>query len=437
MSGRRSRIGRALSYDEHALGALITSRSARENMLPPRIPQPRKALSDVLPPLILGTATFNHQYHDDPTHMPYTEIVRRALVHNITGFDTSPYYGPSEILLGDALRQLSPTPPRENYFLITKAGRITGNEFDYSPSWIRYSVCRSLERLNTPYLDLVYMHDVEFVSPAEVLGAVSALRRLRDQGLIRYVGISGYPVDVLASLSELVLRETGEPLDAVLSYGHFCVQNSLLGRPQLLGRFQAAGVDCVLNASMLGMGLLTSRGVDDLPMAAWHPAPPALRQACHELSAIAAENGEHLEEVAIRWALQNWLSAGAAFGTKAHTCKTDAESGTRNTALPARLGVSVMGVSAVDQLEETCRLWKSIIDPTGSEDAVDSKGKQTTSQIVEQRMWPHLRHWRDYAWESGGPSFTNTRLTMGQVPQDAISERWGLMLAPSIGGAKI
>ncbi|KAK3179295.1 hypothetical protein K4F52_009266 [Lecanicillium sp. MT-2017a] len=401
------------------------------------MPQPRKALSDVLPPLILGTATFNHQYHEDPTHMPYAEIVQRALGHNITAFDTSPYYGPSEILLGDALRQLSPPPPREGYFLITKAGRIASDEFDYSPSWIRYSVCRSLERLNTTYLDLVYMHDVEFVSPAEVLGAVLALRRLRDQGLIRYVGISGYPVDVLASLSELVLRETGEALDAVLSYGHFCVQNSQLGRPRLLARFQAAGVDCVLNASMLGMGLLTSRGVDDLPMAAWHPAPPALRQACHELSAIAAENGEHLEEVAIRWSLQNWLHVGAAFGTKAPICASEAEGGARKTGVAPRLGVSVMGVSAVDQLEETCQLWKSIINPTKPEDFTGSKRKQTTSEIVEQRMWPHLQQWRDYAWQSGGPSFTNARVTMGQVPQDAVSQRWGLIIMPSIGGAKI
>lgn len=393
----------------------------------------RRPLSDVLPPLILGTATFNHQYHPDPTQMPYTEIVRRALSHNITGFDTSPYYGPSEILLGDALRRLTPPPTREGYFLITKAGRIASDEFDYSPPWIRYSVCRSLERLNTPYLDLVYMHDVEFVTPAEVLGAISELRRLRDQGLVRYVGISGYPVDVLASLSEMVLRETGEPLDAVLSYGHFCVQNSQLGRPSLLQQFQAAGVDCLLNASMLGMGLLTSNGVDDLPMAAWHPAPPALRQACHELSAIAAQSGEHIEKVAIRWSLENWLYVGAAFGTRAHSRAAEAAGVT----LPRRLGVSVMGVSAVEQLEETCQLWSAIINPSTAEDAVGLKRRSATSDLVERRMWPHLGGWKDYTWESGGATFTNVRRAMGQVPDDAIAKRWGLASYHSVGGAKI
>ncbi|KAJ2983317.1 hypothetical protein NQ176_g793 [Zarea fungicola] len=88
-------------------------------------------LSVVLPPLILGTATFNHQYHPDPAQMPYAEIVRRAIQHNIAAFDTSPYYGPSEVLLGDALRRIEPAPPRDSYFLITKAGRIAGDEFDY------------------------------------------------------------------------------------------------------------------------------------------------------------------------------------------------------------------------------------------------------------------------------------------------------------------
>ncbi|KAI5459636.1 Aldo/keto reductase family-domain-containing protein [Mariannaea sp. PMI_226] len=381
----------------------------------------RKPLSEVLPPLILGTATFNHQYHPDPTHMPYTDIVGRALDHNILGFDTSPYYGPSEILLGDALRKLTPPPPREGYFLITKAGRIAGDQFDYSPSWIRYSVCRSLERLGTPYLDLVYTHDVEFVSPQEVLAAVTELRNLRDQGLIRYVGISGYPVDTLASLAEMILRETGEPLDAVLSYNHFCVQNSKLGEQGLLNRFQEAGVECVLNASMLGMGLLTTRGIDNSPMALWHPAPSELRQSCHHLATIAQEEGETLEEVSIRWALENWARIGSPFGTK-NVPHSDQGVGT----LGARMGVSVMGVSSVAELEETWSLWSSVAGLAG-EPEQQAAQKAKIARIVKEKMWPSLGQWKDYAWESGGPSFVNARTTMGAVPRDEVSERWGLV----------
>lgn len=371
---------------------------------------PSTPLSDVLPPLILGTATFNVQYHPDPSRMPYSEIVRRALAHNITAFDTSPYYGPSELLLGEALRQLTPAPSRDSYFLITKCGRVQSAEFDYSPAWIRYSVCRSLERLNTPYLDLVYAHDVEFVSPAEVLAAVRELRALRDRGLLRYVGISGYPVHTLASLAEMILRETGEPIDAILSYGNYCVQNTRLGREDMLARFAASRVDCLLNASMLGMGILKSRGgVDSTPMGAWHPAPTELRKACADLSEMTRT--EHLEGVSIRWALQSWADQGAAFGTKS------------GQADGRKVGVSVMGVSAVEELEETWRLWQSV----ASSDENISK-RDETKQLVEQKMWKSLGEWKDYTWESGGPLFVNERgANTGIIPDDEISRKWGLI----------
>jgi D-arabinose 1-dehydrogenase len=63
----------------------------------------RTPLSSILPPLVFGTATFNHQYNSDPFALDTTGLVTSALTHGIRAFDTSPYYGPSEQLLGDAL----------------------------------------------------------------------------------------------------------------------------------------------------------------------------------------------------------------------------------------------------------------------------------------------------------------------------------------------
>lgn len=325
--------------------------------------------------------------------MPYASIVRRALlVHNITAFDTSPYYGPSEFLLGDALQGLE--VDRSSYLLITKAGRVKADVFDYSPAGIRASVRRSLVRLGTPYLDLVYAHDVEFVSPEEVLAAVTELRRLRDEeGLLRYVGISGYPVGVLASLAEMIFRETGEPIDAVMSYNHFCVQNTKLGSPHLLKRFHEAGVECLLNASMLGMGLLTTRGVDAGPMASWHPAPKELRRVCTGLQTIAHDAGERLEEVAIRWSLDHWARLGSSFGSTAISSKGD-----RGISGPARMGISVMGVSTVAELDETYRVWRSVITES---DEGEMRRRRKIAGLVAEGMWPMLGLWKDYAWGSG------------------------------------
>ncbi|KAK2589441.1 hypothetical protein QQS21_012883, partial [Conoideocrella luteorostrata] len=397
----------------------------------------QKPLSQVLPPLILGTATFNYQYNSDPSQIPCTDIVRRALEHGIVAFDTSPYYGPSEVLLGNALRTLTPPPTRDGYFLITKAGRIANNEFDYSPAWIRYSVCRSLERLNTPYLDLVYAHDVEFVSPAEVLEAVKEMRRMRDQGLIRYVGISGYPIEVLISLAEMVLEQTGEPLDAVMSYSHFCIQNSQLGREDILERLRRAGVECVLNASMLGMGLITTRGADNGPMGSWHPAPPRLREACHDLAEIARRSGDHLENIAIRWALENWARVGAPFGSVAHPQGLLSNARVGETGLPNRIGVSVMGVSTVEELEETWALWKSVLGLASRSDDNEARTRDRIERIVTEQMWPQLGAWKDYAWESGGERFTNLRQVKGVIPVDAIAQRWGLIPKQFLDNAKI
>ncbi|KAI8310522.1 D-arabinose 1-dehydrogenase [Colletotrichum sp. SAR11_59] len=366
-----------------------------------------RPLSAVLPPLILGTATFNYQYVSDPSQMPSIEIVSRALSLGITAFDTSPYYGPSESILGAALRTLS--PPRESYFLVTKAGRIAPAEFDYSPSWIRASVLRSLERLNTSYLDLVYTHDAEFVSPDEVVAAVRELRRLRDEGLVRYVGICGYPVPVLCELAEKILRETGEPVDAVQSFSHFCVQNNTLGSDAILARFKDAGVNVVTNASMLSMGLLTTRGVDDGPMASWHPAPGPLRKLCKSLVAFAEGAGEKMEDVALYWAMANWARVGSAFGTELLPPTFTG---------PARVGVSVMGVTSVKELEETWADFQAVLrDLSGTQAEGEKKEYQGSmvsryekiQRLVTEQMWPALGEWRNYSWASPDEGFVNQR----------------------------
>ncbi|ROW06690.1 hypothetical protein VPNG_06758 [Cytospora leucostoma] len=445
--------------------------SAVDSSAPVRLP-----ISSALPPLILGTATFNHQYVDDPARMPYQSIVSRALDLGIKAFDTSPYYGPSETLLGDALHHLTvPNKantaipdsteqkyPRDSYMILTKAGRIAGNSFDYSPTWIRYSVLRSLKRLHTPYLDLVYCHDVEFVSPAEVLEAVKELRRLRDEdGLIRYVGISGYPVDVLCDLAEMIFRETGEGVDAVMSYCHSTVQNHRLVegfldresepavqgdsvKPTPLARFKKAGVSAVLNASMLGMGLLTTRGVDHGPQAAWHPSPPPLRKACADMAAAATAAGEKLERLAIRWSLDTWARAGAKAGLGVslkgkgkHESLSDSNS----------IGGSVIGITSIAELEETWDVWMSVLaesvpyvslddefarEASKDVDASGDKDLQTASlrrsdqvqSLVEEKLWPLLADWRDYSWPSGleEEGFVNERKPedRGTVPDDGI-----------------
>lgn len=364
----------------------------------------RPPLSTILPPMILGSATFNSQYVRDPSAMPARPIVSRAFDLGIRAFDTSPYYGPAELLLGDALAAAA--RPRDSYLLISKAGRVGPTTFDYSPAAVTASIHRSLERLRTPYLDLAYLHDVEFVTTADVLAGLGALRALQSQGLIRYVGISGYPVARLLELAEAITATTGSPVDAILSYAHFSVQNTILAAPETLARFRRAGVDVVLNASILAMGLLTP-GISAGPQESWHPAPEGLRAACVALrKECAARGGKRLEEIAIEYALREWgrlaIDAGVAVGRGVGQ---------------QTVGGTVIGVTSVRELEETMAAWASacrdlglvedghkagVTNGNGHVDAVGGAkgGPEDVVAFVRDVMWPILGEWKDFSWDS-------------------------------------
>jgi len=382
----------------------------------------RTPLSSILPPLIFGTATFNHQFNDDPFALDTVGLVTSALTHGIRAFDTSPYYGPSEQLLGDALATpfVRNTFPRASYMLLTKVGRIAEPHFDYSPAWVRQSVLRSLRRLHTDYLDLVYCHDAEFVTPAEVLGAVRELRALRDEGKIRYVGICGYPVDVLSSLAERVARETGVPLDAVQSYAHFNLQNQQLAGARGLPRLRAAGVDVVTNASCLGMGLLRRQGVPIGGMGDWHPASRELRAAVREASALCDSHAERIEVIALRWALETWIAVGAPCGSHGDPASGLPWQRESNEEVGgAKLGVSVIGVSTPAELEKTMLVWRSILDGLeGGEDTAVragrwyrawewSRNRRKAVQILAEGVQEVLGPWFGYSWASPAEGWVN------------------------------
>lgn len=113
---------------------------------------------------------------------------------------------------------------------MTKCGRISADRFDYSSSWIYKSVERFLRRFNTTYLDVVFCHDVDFVSTETAVNAVGTLFRLAETGIIRRVGISGYDLAVLIRVAEQVLATYRRPVDVVQNWAQLCLQNIMLGQ---------------------------------------------------------------------------------------------------------------------------------------------------------------------------------------------------------------
>jgi len=295
-------------------------------------------------------------------------------------------------------------------------------------------VKRSCQRLRTSYLDVVYCHDVEFVSPQEVLDAVQELRRIRDEeGTLRYVGISGYPVHHLCELAEMIVRETGEPIDIVQSYANFTIQNTRL-LSEGFQRLVDAGVDIVTNASPLGMGLLRRQGPPVGAMGNWHPAPDELKKACADASKWTDAQGEKLEVVAVRFALENWLREGSAAGTYGNPYGSTGEADSAPLRMTtAKLGVIVMGVSKMEELDETMRVWRSVLD--GLADDLDTDpGTMTPSDALTDHEWSLIRRqriralakeirkligpWADYAWPSPEPGFVRQRGNPRAVEHD-------------------
>ena len=241
----------------------------------------------VVSPIGLGAAGLGGEYGPVAAETARA-TVRAALDAGITLIDVSPYYGRTvaETVLGEALRGVD----RDSYVLATKVGRYDVDSFDFSADRVVRSVEESLRRLGTDHIDLIQCHDIEFGDLDQVVEeTVPALRALQQKGLVRAVGITGFPLPALVSVAGRV------PVDTVLSYCHYTLQNSTLR--EHLPFFGERGIG-VLNASPLSMGLLTEAGPP-----AWHPASAQLRAACAEAAAFCRREGTDIARLALQFAV--------------------------------------------------------------------------------------------------------------------------------------
>jgi L-galactose dehydrogenase len=214
--------------------------------------------------------------------------VHKAVDLGINFIDTAPYYGAtaSETVLGKALKGI----PRERYYLSTKIGRYGLADFDFSAERVVRSVDESLGRLKLAHIDLVICHDIEFVSIEQVVNeTIPALQKLKRQGKVRKVAVSGLPLRIFPK----VLDQT--PLDAILSYCHYCLNDITLVR--LFPYFQAKGVG-VINAAPMAMGLLTERGPQK-----WHPASNDIKEACARAVAHCKKKKASISKLALQFAV--------------------------------------------------------------------------------------------------------------------------------------
>src|ERR1700738_1813017 len=141
------------------------------------------------------------------------ETVHAALDGGINFIDVAPAYGGSlaELNLGRALKEV----PRERYYLATKIGSHSGarHDYDYSRASTERSVEHSLKRLGVDYLDLIQCHDIEFADHNQIVEeTLPTLQRLKEQGLVRHIGVTGLPLRIFPSILDRVEPGTVETI---------------------------------------------------------------------------------------------------------------------------------------------------------------------------------------------------------------------------------
>src|SRR5881397_139803 len=217
------------------------------------------------------------------------DSVRVALDCGLNFIDTSPFYGRgmSEVLLGIALRDV----PREAYTLCTKLGRYDLGHFDFSARRVAESVDVSLHRLGTDHLDIVLCHDIEFVEMQQIVDeTLPALRQVRKQGKVRFIGFSGYPQKIFRFICDRT------DVDCVLSYNQYTLQNTRFA-DETIPYLRTRGVG-IMNAGPFSARLLTNA-----PLPAWLKEPENVKAAARAAAEHCAKRGIDIAKLALQFSL--------------------------------------------------------------------------------------------------------------------------------------
>ncbi len=216
--------------------------------------------------------------------------VHLAIDNGINFIDVAPFYGETlaETRLGKALKG-----KRNEIILATKCGRYGLRNFDFSYQRIIDSIDESLERLQTDYVDLYQLHDIEFGTKEQVLNeAVPAIQKIKQSGKARFIGITGLPVNYLAAIAREV------DVDTVLSWAHYnLLEDEINAELVPLSKEKDFGL---MNAAPLMQRILS-----DASLPVWHNAPDKVKAVQPHLISLCNEYGVKLSNVAIRFALNH------------------------------------------------------------------------------------------------------------------------------------
>jgi aryl-alcohol dehydrogenase-like predicted oxidoreductase len=229
--------------------------------------------------------------------------IHHALDRGVTFLDTADMYGwgANEELVGKAIRDR-----RGEVFLATKFGNVRGPNGEFlgvrgDPDYVRSACEASLKRLGVDTIDLYYQHRVDTNVPIE--DTVGELARLKDEGKIRYLGLSE------AAPRTIRAAHATSPITAVQT------ELSLWSRDaeaEVIPTVRELGIGYVAY-SPLGRGFLTGQftSPDDFPEGDFRRNHPRFQgdnfeknlELVREVEALAKEKGCSTAQLALAWVL--------------------------------------------------------------------------------------------------------------------------------------
>ncbi|MET0844260.1 MAG: aldo/keto reductase [Mycetocola sp.] len=266
--------------------------------------------------LSFGGASLGNLFHavDDERA---AETLEASWDLGIRYFDTSPHYG-----LGLSERRVGAFlagKPRDEYLLSTKVGRLleptperahepddtwfdvpatSRRVWDYSADGIRRSLDDSLERLGLDRVDILYLHDPEqYGIPDAVPVALEALTALRDDGLVRAVGVGSSDVGILRSAVE------HSDIDLVMVSNRYTLLDQR-ARVTLSGLCRARGVG-IVNAGVYNSGLLATPAPQPTAHFEYGAVPPEMLDRARRIAAVCAAHGVELPAAALQYSLRD------------------------------------------------------------------------------------------------------------------------------------
>ncbi|MDE1189030.1 MAG: aldo/keto reductase [Pantoea sp.] len=251
----------------------------------------------------LGCMGLSHGYGPATDTRQAIELIRAAVEHGVTFFDTAEVYGPylNEEVVGEALK-----PFRDQVVIATKFGFTFGDDnkqqiLNSRPEHIREAVEGSLRRLQTDVIDLLYQHRVDPAVPIE--DVAGTIKDLIQEGKVKHFGLSEagaatirrahavQPVTALQSEYSMWWREPEQEIMPVLEeLGIGFVPFSPLGKGFLTGTIKAGAT--------FGENDFRSK----VPRFA-ADAIAANEQLVTLLTALAAENAVTPAQIALAWLL--------------------------------------------------------------------------------------------------------------------------------------